>query len=316
MKKVLLICGSLNQTTMMHQIANHLQHHDCYFSPFYSDGILEKMSDFGLLNFTILGGKHREMSEEYLLRNELKIDRGGIRNKYDLVVIGTDTLLPKNIIGLPMILVQEGMIEKETPVYHFVRKTGLPRYLANTAITGMSDAYNYFCVASEGYRQLFIRRGIKSEKIVVTGIPNFDNAISYQDNDFQYHHFVLVATSSMRETFQKDDRLSFIKRAVEIAGNKLLIFKLHPNENMKRAKKEILQIVPDAIILEDGNLHHMIANCDVFICQTTSAVFTGLALGKEVYSYLDLDELRELLPIQNGGKSAENIAQVCEQFLD
>ena len=30
-----------------------------------------------------------------------------------------------------------------------------------------------FCVASEGYRDLFISKGVKPEKIYVTGIPNF-----------------------------------------------------------------------------------------------------------------------------------------------
>jgi hypothetical protein len=40
-----------------------------------------------------------------------------------------------------------------------------------------------------------------------------------------------------------------------------------------------------------------------------------MALGKKVHSYFDMDELRNQLPIQNKGKSAQNIAQVCRDFL-
>lgn len=59
----------------------------------------------------------------------------------------------------------------------------------------------------------------------------------------------------------------------------------------------------------------MIANCSVLIAQNSSVVFTGLALGKEVHSYLDRSRLQKLLPIQNGGKSAERISEVCRQLI-
>ena len=41
----------------------------------------------------------------------------------------------------------------------------------------------------------------------------------------------------------------------------------------------------------------------------------GLALGKEVHSDFDLDELKNLLPIQNKGRSALNIAHVGRRLL-
>jgi hypothetical protein len=34
-----------------------------------------------------------------------------------------------------------------------------------------------------------------------------------------------------------------------------------------------------------------------------------------VHSYFDLKELETQMPIQNNGKSAQNIAQVCRDFL-
>ena len=59
----------------------------------------------------------------------------------------------------------------------------------------------------------------------------------------------------------------------------------------------------------------MIANCDEFITQYSSSVYVGMALGKKVHSYFDEAELKAQMPIQNNGKSAQNIAQVCRDFL-
>jgi hypothetical protein len=39
-------------------------------------------------------------------------------------------------------------------------------------------------------------------------------------------------------------------------------------------------------------------------------------LGKEVHSYFDVAMLRRLAPLQNGGKSAKNIANVCRALLE
>ena len=41
-ENILFICGSLNQTTMMHKIAQQLEGYDCFFTPYYADG----MEDF------------------------------------------------------------------------------------------------------------------------------------------------------------------------------------------------------------------------------------------------------------------------------
>ena len=59
----------------------------------------------------------------------------------------------------------------------------------------------------------------------------------------------------------------------------------------------------------------MIANCDVLITKFSTLVYTGIALGKEVYSDFPIHELKKLLPIQNGGTSASTIARVCENLL-
>jgi hypothetical protein len=169
-------------------------------------------------------------------------------------------------------------------------------------------------VASEGYRDLFIAKGVEPAKIEVTGIPNFDNCVQHTRNNFPYRHFVLFCTSDCRETFRYENRKRSITRALEIANGRLLIFKLHPNENHDRAQQEIAKYAPDALVFRRGNTEEMIANCDVLITQYSSTAFVGLALGKEVYSYYHLDELRRLLPLQHGN-GAKNIAAVCRKVL-
>src|SRR5262249_17736370 len=138
-------------------------------------------------------------------------------------------------------------------------------------------------------------------KMIVTGIPNFDNARQYFENDFPRKDFVLICTSNARETFKRDNRKRFLRNALDIAGGRPLIFKLHPAERHDRAIAEIQAVAPHATILIDGNTEHMIANCRVLIAQYSTVAFTAAALGKEVHSYIHPDVLRRVLPVQNGG---------------
>ena len=313
--KVLLICGSLNQTTMMHKISQNLKDYDCFFTPFYADGFIGFLSKIKLLDFSILGGNHRKRTMTYLAENHLSVDMEGKQQHYDAVVTCTDLFIQENIRGKRLILVQEGMTEREDFMFSLVKNFKFPRYLANTAATGLSDAYDVFCVASPGYRDLFVRKGAKADKILVTGIPNFDDAESALDNDFPEKNFVLVATSSIRETGKFDNRMQFLEEVKRIAAGRKVVFKLHPNEWTDRAVAEIRALFPHEVIYTSGDINGMIANCDVLITQFSSVVFMGMALGKEVHSYFDVDELHRLMPIQTKGRSAVWIAHIVENIV-
>jgi hypothetical protein len=316
-KKILFVCGSLNQTTMMHKIALHLQQdYDCWFSQYYSDGIVGKAAAKGLLDFCILGGTFKKQTEEYFILNKLQVDYKGRANNYDLVFICADLIVPNNIKDKKLILVQEGMTNPQDLMFYVVKYFNLPRWLADTSAMGISNLYDIFCVASEGYKDLFIKKGAKREKIIVTGIPNFDNVKQFLNNDFPHKNFVLVATSDIRETLGYENRKKFIKECFKIANGRQIIFKLHPHERFKRAKKEIDKYAPGAFIFQKENIDHMIANCDVLITKYSSVVYIGMALGKEVHSSFKLDELKRLSPIQNNGTSAERIARIGRHFIE
>jgi hypothetical protein len=316
-QKILYICGSLNQTTQMHKIARELPEYDAYFTPYHADGheVIKIAIRTGILDFTVLGGQAKNKTLSYIKANNLKLDYEGMQNHYDLVFTCADMLIPKNIRDSKIILVQEGMTDPPNFAYNLIKKFNFPRWLGGTATTGLSNQYDIFCVASNGYRNKFISEGIDEKKIEVTGIPNFDACEKYLDNDFPYHGYALVATSDMRETLKYENRKKFIKRAVEIANGRKLIFKLHPNENITRATKEIDNYAPGSLVFHRENIEPMIANCDILVTRFSTVVYIGLALGKEVISDFDVAELRKLLPLQNNGKSAFNIAHIARRLL-
>jgi hypothetical protein len=214
------------------------------------------------------------------------------------------------------VVVQEGILDPEGAALDLVQRFPfLPRWLAGTAATGLSGRYDRFCVASAGYKEHFVSRGARAERIAVTGIPNFDDCERFRDNDFPFRGYVLVCTSDARETLKRDDRRAFIQRMVALAAGRPIIFKLHPNENVARAASEIATHAPGARAFSSGSAEHMIANCDVLVTQYSSTAFVGLALGKEVHSLHGLDTLRRLLPEQNRS-AAKNIAEVCIELLE
>lgn len=314
-RKILFICGSLNQTTMMHTISGHFSDDQCYFTPYYSDGFLKLLADSNLLDFSILGGQFKKRTFSYLNQHGLQIDYQGTANDYDLVYTCSDLIVPKNIRNRKLILVQEGMTDPENLMYYLVKNLRLPRWMASTSVTGLSHAYDKFCVASQGYKELFVQKGVDPEKIEVTGIPNFDNCKEYLNNDFPHKNYVLVATSDSRETFKYENRKKFIEHARTIADGKQLIFKLHPNENIERATSEINEYAPGSLIYSSGNTSHMIANCDTLVTRYSSVVYIGLALQKKVYSEFDLEYLKKLVPIQNDGTSSDTIAEVGRNLM-
>lgn len=314
--KALFVCGSLNQTKMMYRISQYLPQFDGYFTPYFCDGLGGIAQRSGALNFTVLGGRFVQQTLRFLDEQGVAYDYGGRARRYDLVVTCSDLIVPRRIRGTKLVLVQEGMTDPENAVFHLVKTLRLPRWMAQTSTTGLSDLYDIFCVASEGYRDLFVHKGVRMEKVRVTGIPNFDHCESYLDNDFPHRDYVLVATSDMRETFKYENRRKFIEKARHIADGRPLIFKFHPNENTHRAAREVERYAPEALHFSVANTDHMIANCETLVTRYSSVVYVAVALGKEVHSDLSHEELQRLLPIQNGGTSARNIAGECLKLFE
>lgn len=324
-KKILFLIGSPNQTTQMHQIASELAEFDCYFSQLYYDGpwlpLYHTVLQLGLLEKTIVSGYLKQHGDRYLAEHGLRNDyKAAIySNKYDLVVACSDLILPQSLLdSTKTVFVQEGMTDQITWWSRVIKALKLPPTLAvGTSLNGTSNICDIYCVASPGYKQHFSKWGTDPNRIAVTGIPNFDNAQQFLRNDFPHRGYVMVATTDMRETFRPENRKKFIRQAARIADGRPMLFKLHPNEAMERAVAEIKRYAPvGTLIFTEGNTNHMIANCDELITQYSTVVYVGIGLGKKVHSFFDVAELKRMMPIQNGGQSARNIAVICRHFID
>ena len=156
--QVLFICGNRNHTTTMHAIARELPDCERWFTPYYCDGgsLLDYLRRARLLEFVALGHDFRRRCLAYLHQHDLPIDLGGARGGYDLVVTCSDLIVPSNVAGVPLVGVQEGMIDPKLfwwRVMELCPWLQLPRWAAGTACTGLSHAYDAYCVASEGYRK-------------------------------------------------------------------------------------------------------------------------------------------------------------------
>jgi hypothetical protein len=104
----------LNQTTMMHKIGAELsRRHECACPPFYAAGPLRHLKPLGLLDHTILAGRFRRTTEEYLRDHGLTVDDRGRRGGYDLALTCSDLVVPKSLRRQPLVLVQEGMTDSE-----------------------------------------------------------------------------------------------------------------------------------------------------------------------------------------------------------
>ncbi len=304
----------------MQQIAEQLPEYDCWFSQLFTDNpvvnyLLERVP---LFDATILGKKHRNIAESYLRSRGLKIDYRGKRNHYDLVIYCSDLLIPARMRKTRTVFVQEGMTDPHTLKSRFVKALRLPAWLTgDTSLNGTSGTCDIYCVASQGYKVYFTDNGMDPRKILVTGMPNYDNIRTSITNHFPHRDYVMVATSDIRETYRWENRAAFIKNAVNIAAGRRLLFKLHPNENTRRALSEIIRFAPpDTLIYQHGNTLEMIANCCELITQYSTVVYGGIILDKKVHSYFDREVLQQLQPWQNNGTSAANIAQVCRVYLE
>ena len=133
--------------------------------------------------------------------------------------------------------------------------------------------------------------------------------------EFEHKNFVLVATSDVRETTKYENRKEFLLNAKKIAGDKQIIVKLHPNELVKKRTAEVKKYLPDALVYHGVSIDPMITNCDVLVTRFSSTIFPAIALGKEVYCNIDLEDIKRLFPIQNGGTSAKAIAEVARELF-
>jgi hypothetical protein len=322
-KNILCVVGSRNQTTQLHEIAKFLEDdYNVYYSQLFGEGILYRAAaEIGFFDNTVLGrdSSFTRSSQEYIRMHNLNYDYRGTTKgiTYDLALLSTDMIVPKSFKKIKTVWIQEGMIDPINKFAKLVNRLGLPPYTtASTALNGTTNIADLYFAMSQGYKEYFTTYGTDRNKILATGVPNFDHISSLKETTYPERDFVLVATSDIRELGGNDDRSHLIRKAVEIADGRKIIFKPHPNEKIRRVISEIYSLIPNATIITDPIIDTLIAHCDTLITQYSSCVYQGLVLGKTVYSYFPIEELESKKPIQNGGKSGEVISNIVRGYLE
>lgn len=319
-RKVLFLVGTMNQLTMQHQVAKELPRDiESWFSPYYfvRSPFFWLAYRAGLLEHTF-GQSIQQKLFSYLRQNQLMIDYRGKRGPYDLVVMGVDQFIPANIAGSHQkkLLIQEGLIWPQGWRHRLAGLPFVPRFVANSNAMGLSLDYEVFCVASEGYFEWFAETGIPRERMVVTGIPNFDRiAEDAAGRHFEHSNHLLFATHCLREDLEREARRALLLKAQALADGRKVIVKLHPREDHKRRRREVEKWLPEALVYEDGDTRAMIAQCDVFMTTFSSTVFDAMVLGKRIgHCDLDMERLWSVLPLQHG-RAAKNIADIVARCV-
>lgn len=318
--KILFIVGTMNQLTMQHKVANALgDNYDCWFTPYYHirSPLFWSAEKLGILKHTF-GDQIQRTLYSYIKEQSLQLDYRGEYNSYDLVVMGIDQFIPKNIAGKRQrkLLIQEGLIWPEGWRYRLAKLPFFPRFFANSNAMGLSLDYEYFCVASDGYLEWFAQNGIPRNLMRVTGIPNFDQIKKDADqSQFEHNNHLLFATHCLREDLERENRRFLLNKARKLAGGRQIIVKLHPRENFKKRSDEVEHWLPEALVFQHGNTRAMISRCDIFMTTFSSTIFDALVLKKTIgHCELDIERVKSLLPIQHG-RAAINIAQVIRDII-
>lgn len=291
---------------------------ECVFTPIFSRFGLPTAAAraLGLLRSTTLDAAKQLRVASAIENLGLRLDLGATQ-PYDLVVLGNDFFVPEGLRGVrPTVLVQEGWVWPYSWRRRLAATRLVPPLFASANGIGLSHSYDYFCVASEGYKEAFAKSGIGRHRMVVTGLPGLDRVASefrplVEDTE---RRFVLVITHPGREYQEGENRQRLLNTASSKSKGRPIVVKLHPNENHERATREVRELLPEATVLIDADTNNLVANCDALITTYSTVIYSALLLGKEVHCSYPIKEIGRLLPDQNGC-AAERIADTCRMAL-
>lgn len=317
--RCLFLCTTKYNASVLRLVADALPDWDCWFSPFYStENTAYRLAwNLGFIQRTPLNTDYLKKVIQGMEELDLKLDVGA-KGSYDIIVLGNDIFVPQDLRARrPKVLVQEGWVWPHGWRRWLCKRTSLPGWFAGSNGSGLSNTYDYFCVASQGYKELFVRSGIKDHRIVVTGLPTLDaverDFAPLMDNTEKLK-FVLVTTHPGREYFDGENRRKLLAQARLIAHGRPIVVKLHPHENHIRAIREVSAWLPEATVVVEGDTTQLIANCSDLLTTYSTTIFYALLLGKRVYCSYPTSEIIKLLPEQNG-QAAQHIAKVCHLAL-
>ncbi len=313
--RCLFVCTTKYNASVLKLVANELPDWDCYFTPTYSTPTVTYrfLRRTRLIDRTPLSNEFQARVLTGMQGLGLRLDLDRTR-RYDLIVLGNDFFIPQNLRHFrPKVLVQEGWVWPFSWRRRIGRALHIPPLLIGANGAGLSGCYDYFCVASTGYRDLFSRSGVHHERMIVTGLPLLDNIVTdlapMRDASSE-SHFVLLATHPGREYFEGEKRRNLLLKTRRIARGRPIVVKFHPHEDTDRAAKEVRSWMPEATISTEPDIRRLISNCSELVTTYSTVIFYALALNKPVHCSYPIRKVTQLVPEQNH-EAAQRIASVC-----
>lgn len=120
------------------------------------------------------------------------------------------------------------------------------------------------------------------------------NRQRYRLNDFADKGYVLCRTSDVRRLLVEDRKSSRSVREGRRRAQQAALYGFTSTSCW--LLDEIKSRVPNARVFTSGSAEEMVANCDTLVCKYSTLAYVGLALGKEVFSLFDLEELKACSP--------------------
>lgn len=162
-------------------------------------------------------------------------------------------------------------------------------------IYGYSDITK-MAVDGEYTKNLFIKQGVNSSKLVVTGQPRYDIITQGEFNKESIYNqlaipddkgIIVLATQWFVEdkTWKAKERTEFIisvVKAVKEFPDKQLVIKLHPIENVKDYEKILNEIDSNTILCKDINIYGLIYASEILMTVSSTTALEAMILGKPV----------------------------------
>ncbi|MGI6483973.1 MAG: CDP-glycerol glycerophosphotransferase family protein [Methanobacterium sp.] len=194
--------------------------------------------------------------------------------------------------------------------------------------------FTKIAVAGEYTKKLLMERGVDETKIVITGIPRWDQLVNTkiynfnEDNNYKTNQkkIILFTTQPLVESgmWTEEDMEFFISNVVQIVGMNdkyELIMKLHPRDKKERYKSILKKndLEKYCIVTQNANIYELLRKCDLLLTHICTTAIEAMILEKPVLIIDFKYPLKKVPFIEDGTFSAvlspDNLLDSIEEVI-
>lgn len=151
-------------------------------------------------------------------------------------------------------------------------------------------------------RELYLKAGVESSRIMVTGMPHWDGLANIRDTPRKLSSITSVLFATENLPFSQTRRtLEATVAAVERIGNARVVVKVHPRESTKPYEELVQRRAWSNVeIKRDVALHPLITESDLVIVNYSEVGLEAMIIGRPVI-VMDFTGRQELVPYVSSG---------------